>query len=259
VDSTYTVGMYSSIALDSNNIPHISYYDDYYDNLKYAKAINQPPTVQITSPSPGTVSGDILIQGIASDSDGTVIQVEVKIDGGSWWTTAGTTSWSTNWDTTTVSEGSHTIFAQSKDNNGEYSTEDSVIVIVNNDNQIPNKPIINGPPHGNAGTSYNFTFTSADPDSDDVSYYIKWGDGSITDWTTPQSSGSPGYTEGHTWDDQGTYSIEAKAKDIHDVESDWATLEVVMPVNQQVINPLLQMILERFPNAFPILRQVLGL
>ena len=31
------------------------------------------------------------------------------------------------------------------------------------------------------------------------------------------------------------------------------------PVNQQVINPLLQMILERFPNAFPILRYLLGL
>jgi len=31
------------------------------------------------------------------------------------------------------------------------------------------------------------------------------------------------------------------------------------PVSQQVINPLLQMLLERFPNAFPILRQVLGL
>jgi len=36
-------------------------------------------------------------------------------------------------------------------------------------------------------------------------------------------------------------------------------VSLVTPVNQQVINPLLQMILERFPNAFPILRHLMGL
>ena len=43
--------------------------------------------------------------------------------------------------------------------------------------------------------------------------------------------------------------------------SDFCIIDVSLatPVNQQVINPLLQMILERFPNAFPILRQLLGL
>ena len=58
---------------------------------------------------------------------------------------------------------------------------------------------------------------------------------------------------------QGDYTITAKAKDIFDAESDWGELEVEMPVNQQVTNSLLQMILERFPNAFPILRYLLGL
>jgi len=36
-------------------------------------------------------------------------------------------------------------------------------------------------------------------------------------------------------------------------------VSLATPVNQQVINPLLQMILERFPNAFPILRRLMGL
>jgi len=36
-------------------------------------------------------------------------------------------------------------------------------------------------------------------------------------------------------------------------------VSLVTPVNQQVTNPLLQMILERFPNAFLILRHLLGL
>jgi len=134
-----------------------------------------------------------------------------------------------------------------------------VTKISSSGNNAPTAPTINGPTNGDVGTSYTYTFTSIDPDGDQISYYIKWGDGDTTDWTTPQSSGPPGYSESHTWSTQDTYTIEAKATDIHGAESDWATLEVEMPVNQQVINPLLQMMLERFPNAFPILRYLLGL
>ena len=126
-------------------------------------------------------------------------------------------------------------------------------------NEPPTAPNIDGPSSGKPDTSYEYTFTSTDPDDNDVSYYIKWGDGNIIDWTTFQASGPPGYSKRYTWSEKGTYSIEVKAKDIYGAESDWATLEVEMPVNQQVINPLLQMILERFPNAFPIMRYLLGL
>jgi len=49
------------------------------------------------------------------------------------------------------------------------------------------------------------------------------------------------------------------AKDVLDVESPWSTLEVSMPVNQQVQYPLFLGFLELFPNAFPILRQIFGL
>jgi hypothetical protein len=37
VDSSASVGVDTSIAVDSNGIPHISYYDAYWGNLKYAK------------------------------------------------------------------------------------------------------------------------------------------------------------------------------------------------------------------------------
>ncbi len=36
VDATGIVGMYTSIAVDSRDRPHISYYDDTNDELKYA-------------------------------------------------------------------------------------------------------------------------------------------------------------------------------------------------------------------------------
>jgi len=124
-------------------------------------------------------------------------------------------------------------------------------------NDPPEDPEIAGPSSGNAGTSYDYTFTSTDPDGDDVSYYIKWGDGGTTTWTTLQASGTP-YEESHTWTDQGTFTIEAKAKDSKGAESGWSTLTVTMPRNRAINNPFLQF-LQNHPNLFPILRYILGL
>jgi len=92
----------------------------------------QPPTVTITSPSGGTtVSGMVSIEGAASDTDGTVQSVHVKIDYGSWVTATGTTSWSYLWNTAGVSDGSYTIHARSYDGT-YYSTIDHIIINVNN-------------------------------------------------------------------------------------------------------------------------------
>ena len=88
---------------------------------------------------------------------------------------------------------------------------------------------IDDPINGVNGKAYPYTFISIDPDGDDVSYFIRWGDGKETDWTTFQASGPPGYTESHSWDVQGTYVIQAKAKDIYDVESDWAEHDIEIP------------------------------
>lgn len=125
-------------------------------------------------------------------------------------------------------------------------------------NEAPAAPTIIGPTSGTAGESYDYTFIAFDPEDEDIYYYIEWGDDTNTGWLGPYESGEQ-IVITYTWTAQGIYEIRAKAKDIHDVESDWGTLEVTMPVNQQVINPLLQMLLERFPNAFLILRQVFGL
>jgi len=99
----------------------------------------------------------------------------------------------------------------------------------------------------------------------EIESYPDWGD-----WTFNPESGT-GLEEGGIV----TIDVEVVAPN---VTEDTFTGEVVLvnsedpddtciidvslatPVNQQVVtNPLLQMILKRFPNAFPILRQLLGL
>jgi len=127
------------------------------------------------------------------------------------------------------------------------------------ENQPPDTPEISGPTNGATNTSYLYTFVTTDTDDDEICYFVDWGDNTSSGWSDFVESGTPVIVS-HTWVEKDTYTITAKAKDIYGAESDWATLEVEMPVNQQVvINPLLQMILERFPNAFPLLRQLLGL
>ncbi|MCJ7572101.1 MAG: metallophosphoesterase [Candidatus Thermoplasmatota archaeon] len=125
-------------------------------------------------------------------------------------------------------------------------------------NNPPNKPIINGIKTGTPGISYDYKFTSSDPDTDDVSYYIDWDDGITTDWTAFQASGTS-YSENHIWNSKGILIIKAKARDINGAERDWATLKVSMPKTYSC-NPILQLfmkMLERFPFFKKILNPIL--
>ena len=228
---------------------------------------NNPPTVSITSPTGGTVSGTITIQGTASDSDGTVTGVEVRIDGGSWQTASGTTSWSMSWDTTGVSDGSHTIDARSQDNNNAYSTEDSVTVNVNNGgtNQPPNKPDKpSGETNGKAGDPYPYTTNTTDLDGDVVKY--GWdldGDGSVDKWDDNGGSYYPSglqISTSLTWSSQGTYSLKVMAEDINGAQSAWSDpLSVSMPRNKPYVNTPFLQFLEQYPILYQLLQRFLRL
>jgi len=125
-------------------------------------------------------------------------------------------------------------------------------------NQSPFTPDINGQTSGEIGTEYDYTFVTDDPEEDDVYYYIDWGDGTHENWDGPHTSGVD-VTIPHTYDEEGDYVISAKTKDVFDDESDWDYLEVTMPVIKNSYNSFVIWFFECFPNAFPILRQILGL
>ena len=140
--------------------------------------------------------------------------------------------------------------------NSSNTSDDTTWAWIQASNDPPNKPSINGKINGIAGQSYDYTFTSTDPENQNVWYYIDWGDGQTEEWIGPCESGEE-VTKSHTWDDEDTYTIRAKAKDIFDAESDWGTLEVSMPVNQPVQYPLLELFRERFPILYQIIFRVL--
>lgn len=113
-------------------------------------------------------------------------------------------------------------------------------------NNPPSTPEINGTTKGKVGTQLTYKFVSIDPDGDDVYYYIFWGDGNYSGWLGPYNS-SVEISVNYSWSEMGTYTIKAKAKDVHGNESSWATLEVKIPRSREFINSRLLQILERFP------------
>lgn len=140
----------------------------------------------------------------------------------------------------------------------DYWEDWKITVKLNSNNQPPEDPDIQGADRGKPGVSYTYTFKSTDLDLDNVSYYIEWGDGTITDWTKYYEYNSAGHVENHEWS-KGDFEIKAKARDEKNAESGWTTFTVKMP-RSKVLNcnfDLMEYLFERFPFLITIINQLL--
>ena len=129
------------------------------------------------------------------------------------------------------------------------------------ENHPPLTPIIEGPISDKIRTELYYNITIEDPDNDELDLYVDWGDGTnttIINWYA--SPNDPIIIRvNHPWEKKGTYIIKAKCTDGLGSESDWATLSVTMPYSyNQPIPHILELLFQRFPHVFPILRQLLG-
>jgi Big-like domain-containing protein/exo-rhamnogalacturonan lyase-like protein len=108
-----------------------------------------PPTVSITAPANATtVSGSVTVSATASDNVG-VVGVQFLLDGVNLGTEDTTSPYSATWNTTTASNGSHTLTARARDAAGN-SVSASVTVTVNNPDTTPPTVSITAP--ANAAT-----------------------------------------------------------------------------------------------------------
>ncbi len=124
-------------------------------------------------------------------------------------------------------------------------------------NQPPSAPTIDGPASGNVGAQLTYGFCSTDPEGDNISICINWGDGTDEICIGPFESGICA-TASHIWLKKGTYIIKAKASD-GQAESNWSSLEVTIPRSKFIQNTPVFRLFAIFPNAFLILRQLLRL
>ena len=115
------------------------------------------PSVSITQPAAGsTVSGTVPVSGTASETGGSISQVQVSVDGGTPVTATGTSSWSASIDTTQLSNGAHTITATATDASGVTATASETVTV--NNAVATSCP---SPPSGDTELSSNVSVESA--------------------------------------------------------------------------------------------------
>src|SRR5204862_352822 len=117
-------------------------------SVTVANADTTPPTVSITAPANGaTVSGPVSVTATASDNVG-VAGVQFFLDGAA--LGAGDTSapYVVSWDTTTTTNGSHTLTARARDAAGNATTSAAVSITVANADTTPPTVSITAPANG---------------------------------------------------------------------------------------------------------------
>jgi len=134
------------------------------------------------------------------------------------------------------STGEYTVKVKVQDSSmkaSDWSTGLNVNIYNNN----PDVPSIIGPEEGKIGKNYSFKIKSFDKDEDKVYYIIDWEDGHITEWSGPYDSGeSISFT--HCYQNNGSYTIKVKTKDIYDAESDWGSHIIKMSKTKSKIDAI---------------------
>lgn len=154
--------------------------------------------------------------------------------------------------------GIYNITVRARDIWGATSPRSDPLTVTITDNTPPNIPEITGPAEGKPGNPYLFNMVTTDQQDQNVYYFIDWGDNTTSGWLGPYLSGTQIHVT-HTWSEQGNYTVKVKAKDILDSESDWGTIQVVMPTEyKNSIAVFLEHLFERFPRLFPLLRGIMG-
>jgi len=136
---------------------------------------------------------------------------------------------------------------------------DVVLSWTGGEDNPPLTPVITGETNVKVGEEYTYCINPVvDPDGDRVWVFWDWGDGTNTSWLGPYGSGEEACAN-HSWDEKGTCIIQARLKDDYGALSDWGYLEITVPRTRILHNAFLQRLLEKFPNAFPILRYIFRL
>jgi len=96
---------------------------------------------------------------------------------------------------------------------------------------------IDGSTKGKPRQEYYYTFNSTTPLKIGVyEYLIDWGDNSTEQLITGPFEPGENVTVGHTWNEKGTYTIKAKAKDRLGIVSEWSE---PLNINIEYPNPFL--------------------
>ncbi len=234
---------YGSLNIDNSQIIWVDYNPANYSNWV--------PVAQINGSTQGHVNQEMIFNGSNSfDHEGRIVKY-------SWNFGDGTTETGVTVTHTYTQPDIYPVILWVTDNVTNVGYQKKWIYI-DKENHPPQTPTLTGRQQGKNGTAYSYTFSTNDPDGDDVEYYLNWGDdywfGGAAGWLGPFVSGEE-ITLEKTFMEKGNYTIRVKAQDEYGAESEWATLSVSMPKSKAINTPLfLQKLFQRFPFFEKILK-----
>ena len=259
-ESNYVAGQFSGTATFGGTQLVSNGGSDVFVAKFSGDRVNLPPVLGTPSPTNGSSGTPLTVTWSIPINDPEGDQISWTIECSNGQTNGGTGA--ANGTRTLVISGlayaaTYTVWVNATDPLDSDLTTRGWFRFTTKENQPPSPPVITGPTQVKAKVAVAYNFTATDPDSDDLSYFIDWGDGTNSSWIGPYHSGEL-ITQSHTWATKGTYAIKAKVKDTSGAESDWGTFNLKVPLlDQQPHFRFLIWLLERFPHAFPILRQII--
>ncbi len=121
------------------------------------------------------------------------------------------------------------------------------------ENHRPEAPSITGPTSVKVGNGYTWSFNSTDPDGDNITYYVDWGDVcGGAEWHGPYPPGVAIEMD-HIYRAENILLINSLAVDEHGSESNRTYFEVTITKSVSHDCVFLRLF-ERFPNLFLVLR-----
>ena len=202
--SSLSVGTHTIKFRVKDNDDQWSEYDQETLIINPQDSQNKKPVAEIVTINPDNADYEesVYFHGLGTDSDGIVMEYK--------WRSSkdGVLSSESTFTKSDLSVGTHTIYFKVKDDQGEWSSEDSSSLVIN-----PSPTPENEPPTANAGgpyashvnTSISFDASkSSDPDGDDiVSYAWDFGDG----------TNGNGMTVEHSYNLSGNYTVKLTISD----------------------------------------------
>ncbi len=156
---------------------------------------NAAPTVSISAPTNGsTVTGTVIVSANASD-DVSVSGVQFKLDGNNLSSEDTTAPYSVSWNTTSATDGTHTLSAVARDAAGHTTTSASISVTVNNspfsvvvtapsaNATVTGSVTVSATASGAAGVQFQLDGNNLGSERTSLPYSITWNTTSFADGT----------------------------------------------------------------------------
>ena len=273
-NTTFPNWTYISFRMNLTHLPigtHkfiVTFYDIYNNSGSDSVTVyyrgNQPPNKpnKPSGPDTGSIGVSYTYSTSATDPDNDTIKYGWDWNGDGTvdqWTPLSNSGMTISTAHTFTSIGPYSIKVIAEDEHGARSifSEPLQVSIKSNPPTKPSTPT--GPSSGKPGNAYTYWSSAVDPDGDKVYLMFDWGDGSNSGWIGATDSGHT-ISASYIWHDTGSYTVKVKAKDTSGAESVWSdSLPITMPYSYN--NPIPQffeLISQRFPHAFSLLRQLMG-